>query len=64
MDNFNSFILISRWYHLLIISLIGLLVYIGILYSVKEFNKEDYIFIKNTLNLKKMIIYIRDELKK
>jgi hypothetical protein len=59
----NNIFNIDRWYHLCFISFIGILLYLGILYLFKEFKKEDYIFFLDTLNIKKMMSYIKDELK-
>jgi len=60
----NILYIIDRWYHLLIISIFGLGIYIGILYLVKELKRDDLIFFLDTLNIKKMFEYIRDEIKK
>jgi O-antigen/teichoic acid export membrane protein len=54
---------INRWYELLGLSFFGLLLYFGILYSLKEFTKKDFEFFIDTLNIKKMFAYIIDELK-
>jgi len=59
----NKFFLILRWYHLLGISLLGLLVYLFILFLLKEFTKKDFEFFVDTLNIKKMFRYIKEELK-
>ncbi|HEC81899.1 MAG TPA: flippase [Thermoplasmatales archaeon] len=55
--------LVSRWFHLLAISLFGLAIYVTILYLLKEFKKEDMELFLDTLNIKKMLMYIREELK-
>jgi O-antigen/teichoic acid export membrane protein len=55
---------IGRWYQLLGISLLGLCIYFGILYLVKEFKKEDFDLFIDTLNIKKMFSYIKSEIKK
>jgi len=60
----NNVVLISRWYHLLGFALLGLGVYLLILYFLKEFSKEDFYFFFDTLNIKKMIRYIKNEIKK
>ena len=52
---------ILRWYHLLGVSLLGLGIYIFFLYLLKEFTKDDFKFLLDTLNIKKMINYIIDE---
>jgi len=55
---------IMRWYHLLGLAGLGLLIYIVVLIVIKEFNKDDLWFYLDIINLKKMIIYIRDEFKR
>ena len=53
---------IARWYHLLGISLVGLFIYFAILFVLKEFKKEDFDLFIDTLNIKKMLRYIKEEL--
>jgi len=55
---------ISRWYHLIGITLIGTAIYVGILCILKEFRKEDFIFFIDTINVKKLIDYVSNEIKK
>lgn len=55
---------ITRWYHLLLFGILGLLIYLGILAIFREFTKEDFWFYIDTLNLKKMAQYIKDEFKR
>jgi len=55
---------ITRWYHLILFGVIGLSIYFGILAIFREFTKEDFWFYIETINIKKMFSYIRDELKK
>ena len=55
---------IGRWYQLIGISLFGLLFYFGILFLLKEFKKEDFNLFLDTLNIKKMVSYIRSEVRK
>jgi O-antigen/teichoic acid export membrane protein len=55
---------ITRWYHLFMFGLIGLGIYLGILAIFREFTKEDFWFYMETINIKKMFSYIKDELKK
>jgi hypothetical protein len=38
-------------------------IYLGILYLLREFKKEDFHFFVDTLNIKKMISYIKEEFK-
>ncbi|MDH7507433.1 MAG: flippase [Candidatus Thermoplasmatota archaeon] len=62
LTEFTHFITITRWYHLVAISLFGLAVYYGILYLLREFKKEDFDLFIDTLNIKKMFKYIQEEL--
>ncbi len=52
-----------HWYHLLMFAGLGLGVYLGILFLLKEFNKQDLHFYLNILHPKEMIKYISSELK-
>lgn len=52
-----------RWYHLIIFGIVGLCVYTGILYLLKEFTKNDLSFLSDTLSPKKMAKYVKSELK-
>ena len=54
---------IVYWYHLIIVSLLGFAVYMFILVLLKEFNKNDFYFVLETINIKKMFKYIRGEFK-
>jgi peptidoglycan biosynthesis protein MviN/MurJ (putative lipid II flippase) len=54
---------IVRWYQLTVIFLVAMGIYFGILFAIREFKKEDFDFFMDTLNPKKMINYISDELK-
>jgi len=54
---------IDAWYKLLFVSLIGLGIYVAILFILNEFKKDDYTFFMDTLNFKKMFSYIKKELK-
>jgi len=57
-------IAIQRWYELFGVGLLGLGIYFGILYLLKEFTHDDYDFILDTLNIKKMLSYIMKEIKR
>jgi O-antigen/teichoic acid export membrane protein len=59
-----QYIVINRWYELIGISLLGLLLYVFILYIVKEFKKEDLNLFLDTLNINKMLTYILSEIKR
>jgi len=54
---------ITRWYHLLVFAAMGLAIYLGILALFKEFTKEDLLFYMDTLNIRKMGQYIKEEFK-
>lgn len=56
-------LLVTRWYHLIGVTITGLALYFMILYVLKEFKKEDFNLFVDTLNIKKMFGYILDELK-
>lgn len=60
----NSIFFIGRWYELLSIALIGLAMYIFILWFFREFTKKDFQFFLDILNIKKMLKYINSEIKK
>ncbi|MBN1762911.1 MAG: flippase [Methanomicrobia archaeon] len=60
----NQTIHIQRWYELLIIILCGFAIYLGILLMIREFKREDFDFFVDTLNLKEMIRYIKEDLSK
>jgi O-antigen/teichoic acid export membrane protein len=61
---FNSIFIIDRWFYLLGFAFLGLAVYIFILFLVGEFKKKDIIFFIDTLNLKKMLQYIKGEIRR
>ena len=56
-------IYIARWYELLGVSLLGVAIYFAILFIMREFTKEDFDLFMDTLNVKKMLIYIKEEIK-
>lgn len=58
------FYVIDRWYELMAISIIGLLLYVGILTLIREFKKEDFKLLFDTFNPLKMLSYIREEFKR
>ena len=61
---FNFLILEIHWYHLLGFAGVGLGVYLGILFVLKEFNKKDLNFFLDILHPKEMVKYVSLELKK
>lgn len=58
----SNTILTVRWYLLIVFALIGLAIYLGILYVLKEFNKKDLSFFINIIQPKEMYKYIKSEL--
>ncbi|HVQ01206.1 MAG TPA: flippase [Candidatus Thermoplasmatota archaeon] len=52
-----------HWYHLLLFVGIGLLVYLAVLYLLREFTKSDFDFFLELLHPKKMLQYIKTEVK-
>lgn len=52
---------ITRWYHLFLFGCLGLAIYLGVLALFKEFTKEDFFFYIDTLNIRKMGQYIKEE---
>jgi len=59
----SNMFFIARWYHLLGVALLGLGVYLSVLYLFKEFTKDDFNFLIDTLNVKKMFGYIKEEIR-
>jgi hypothetical protein len=54
---------VIRWFTLLGFCVLGLVIYISILFTLKEFSKKDLDFFLQIINLKEMIRYIKSELK-
>jgi O-antigen/teichoic acid export membrane protein len=59
----NSFIMQFRWFHLISFAGFGLLIYLGVLYLLKEFKKQEFLFFWDIINPKKMVSYVKSELK-
>ena len=60
----GSLILLVRWYHLLLFAGVGLGIYLGVLFVLKEFKKQDLMFFLDMLHPKEMLNYVKAELKK
>jgi O-antigen/teichoic acid export membrane protein len=58
----NTMVHFGRWYELMFAGLLGLGIYVFLLFIMKEFTREDYDLFMDTLNVKKMIEYIREEI--
>ena len=52
-----------HWYHLLLFAGTGLVVYLAVLYLLREFTKQDFDFFIELLHPKKMLQYIKTEIK-
>ncbi len=59
-----TFLPIDRWYVLVGYSILGLGIYLFILSLLKEFTRKDFDFVLDLLSIKKMLRYIREEIKK
>ena len=59
----QTYIHITHWGMLILFILIGAIIYFTILFLLKEFTKKDYHFFIDTINIKEMFKYIRNELK-
>jgi O-antigen/teichoic acid export membrane protein len=59
----TSLFSIVRWYTLLFFAIFGLVIYLAILFLLKEFKKQDLIFFLDLLNPKGMFRYVKSELK-
>ncbi|MBC7081641.1 MAG: flippase [Thermoplasmatales archaeon] len=57
------FFTVARWYHLLAFSFLGFIIYFFVLFILREFKKEDFVFFADALNPMKMIGYVKDEIK-
>jgi len=61
--NIENVVRIARWYELLGVAALGIGLYFAILFVMREFKKEDFELFMDTLNVKKMLGYIKDEMK-
>jgi O-antigen/teichoic acid export membrane protein len=55
--------MVSRWFALLGICLAGLALYLGILWLIREFGRQDVKFFLDLLNIRKMTTYLSSELR-
>lgn len=60
----SKFLFIDTWYQFFGVCAIGIAIYVGILYALREFTKEDFHFFLDTLNLRKMVDYVKSELRR
>jgi O-antigen/teichoic acid export membrane protein len=60
--NLNYFFQIDRWFDLLIYGFIGIGIYMSLLTIFKEFQKKDFYLLIDTMNIKKMVEYIKKEI--
>ena len=59
----ENIVLIARWYELLGVAALGMGIYFSILFLLREVKREDLALFMDTLNVKKMLGYIKDEMK-
>jgi len=59
----TSFFPAIHWYHLFMFAGLGLVVYLGVLFVLKELKKQDLLFFLDLLHPKKMLKYVKSELK-
>jgi O-antigen/teichoic acid export membrane protein len=59
----NSLVPLVRWYHLIGFALVGIAVYVGVLFVIREFKKRDLKFFLDLAQPVGMIEYIKSELK-
>jgi len=59
----TAFFSAIHWYHLLFFAGLGLVIYLGTLFVLREFTKKDLHFFLDLLQPKKMLSYIKSELK-
>jgi len=60
---FNWKLYIMSWYGLFLFSFFGLIIYLSILFIIKEFRKEDFNFFLDLFHPKEMIKYVSGEIK-
>jgi len=58
----NKFYTVARWYDLVAIFAIGLAIYVVILTAIKEFRRDDFNLFIDTVNPKKMLTYMKEEI--
>jgi len=59
----SAFFYAIHWYHLIFFAGVGLVVYLGILYLLREFTKKDLYFFLDLLHPIEMLRYMKSELK-
>ena len=60
----NSVIPLVRWYHLIGFALVGVAVYVGVLFVIREFKKRDLKFFLDLAQPVGKLEYIKSELKR
>ena len=63
MWNIENIIPILRWYELLGVAIFGAGLYFALLFAMREFGKKDFELFMDTLNVRKMLGYIKGEMK-
>lgn len=59
----SGFFPVIQWYHFFFFAGLGLIIYLSILYLLKEFDKKDLLFFINMIHPKEMFRYVKSELK-
>jgi O-antigen/teichoic acid export membrane protein len=59
----TGFFPLIHWYHLIFFSLFGLVIYLAVLYILREFTKKDLLFFLDLIHPKEMFKYIKTEIK-
>ncbi len=59
----NRIMFIGRWYELIGVAAFGTAIYFTVLFLIGEFTKEDFYLFIETFNIKKMLTYVRREIR-
>jgi len=60
----SGFVVVFHWYHLFMFFALNIILYVSILYVIKEFTKKDFNFFVDLIHPRKMINYITSEIKR
>ena len=59
----NTLFPVTSWFESLRYAVFGLIIYLGILFVFKEFDKQDFYFFLDIIHPKKLFSYMKSELK-
>ena len=59
----GQFLIIDRWYTLVLFGVVAFISFLGVLTLMKEFTRKDIDYFLELVNLRKMLSYIKGELK-